>query len=175
MLQHPDEVSNPKGSAIIAELGLEQYSVWVGEDFSKHEELNQILKHQTERTAIMFPAGKAEILATRKDNWTPENLIVIDATWRKAKKIWQLNPQLHSLKAFTFSETEQSDYRIRKAPEQGYLSTVECIVKALRELEGGSKDYQPLLDLFRQMIDFQIEKMGEETFQRNYLKNKERE
>ncbi len=168
MLQHPDEASNSKGSAIIAELGLQQYSVWVGEDFTEHTELKRIISQEGERTAVMYPSGSALTIPDDIDDWQPETLIIIDATWRKASRIWQLNPQLHSLKALTFADDAQSEYRIRKAPEKGYLSTVECIVKALRCLEGDKNSYQSLLELFRQMIDFQIEKMGNETFRKNY-------
>ena len=172
-MQHPDEASNKKATAIIAELGLQQYQRWVGEDFTEHEGLNQLLQNKAGKIAILYPAEDAQKL-NAQDNVQAisgiEVLIVIDGTWRKASKIWQLNPQLHHLQAITFNEALSSDYRIRKEPEIGCLSTVESIVFALRILENSPQAYQGLLDLFVEMVDFQIEKMGDDTYQRNYQK-----
>ncbi|RDH82757.1 MAG: DTW domain-containing protein [endosymbiont of Galathealinum brachiosum] len=172
VLQHPDERNNPKGSAIIAELGLQKYQRWTAEDFSQHEEFNDFLiKHKSE-VAVLYPSKDAIELNKKwknKDGWNPKYLIVIDATWRKAKKIWELQPLLHKLPVLRLTEEEFSNYRIRKAPKDGYLSTIESIVISLRALEYNSQAYQPLLDLFAEMIDFQIEKMGERTYLKNYL------
>ncbi len=171
MLQHPDEARNPKGTAIIAELGLEQYACFQGEDFSQHAGLNEILKKDFGKIAVLYPAEGAEVLTRSADSdGTIKRLIVIDATWPKARKIWQLNPQLHPLPCYRCEPGMDSNYRIRKAPSEGQLSTLESIVWTLSVLEGDAQRYQPLLDLFAQMIDFQIKNMGEETYKRNYLK-----
>ncbi len=171
VLQHPDETDNAKGSSIIAELGLLQYQRWIAEDFSDHRELNRLLAEHKSEVAILYPVvGAIEL----KNEWQapPElslkYLIVIDATWRKAKKIWQLQPQLQKLPVFKLTNKQISNYRIRKVPEDGHLSTVESIVAALRALESRSQAYQPLLDLFAEMIDFQIKKMGKMTYLKNY-------
>jgi len=172
-LQHPDEASNKKATAIIAELGLQQYQRWVGEDFKEHDALNQLLENETGGVAVLYPTDGAEKLDVNLELTSArsiEVLIVIDGTWRKARKIWRLNPQLHQLQAVTFNEVLSSDYRIRKEPEAGCLSTVESIVFALRLLEGKPQAYQGLLDLFIEMVDFQISKMGEATYEQNYQK-----
>lgn len=172
VLQHPDELQNPKGSAIIAELGLQKYQRWIAEDFSKHTELNNFLiKHKSE-VAVLYPSQDAIELNKKwknKDELNLKYLIVIDATWRKSKKIWELQPLLHKLPTLRLTEEEISNYRIRKVPKDGYLSTIESVVVSLRALEYNSQAYQPLLDLFTEMIDFQIEKMGEKTYFKNYL------
>lgn len=178
VLQHPDEAKNPKGSAIIAELGLEQYMCWKGEDFNQHQRLESLLDESAGKTAILYPEEGAEwleaegtIAAGQDKPWADiENLIVIDGTWRKASKIWQINPRLHQLRRYRFREDMKSAYRIRKAPEQSYLSTVESIVYALRAIEDRPQVYADLLDLFGEMIDFQIKSMGKETYENNYLK-----
>ena len=172
VLQHPDEVNNPKGSAIIAELGLEKYQRWIAEDFSQHTELTDFLiKHKYE-VAVLYPSENAIELNNKwlkKVELNLKYLIVIDATWRKAKKIWELQPLLHELTTLKLTEEQISNYRIRKVPREGYLSTIESVVVSLRALEHGSQGYQPLLDLFTEMIDFQIEKMGKKTYLKNYL------
>ncbi|VAW70227.1 hypothetical protein MNBD_GAMMA10-1577 [hydrothermal vent metagenome] len=175
VLQHPDEVKNPKASAIIAELGLAHYQCWVGEDFSQHSGFQRLIAGNTEHIALLYPTEAAIVLNEEGvvEQGEIKYLIVIDATWRKARKIWALNAQLQALKVFRLVTGKASSYRIRKVPEAGYLSTVESIVEGLRVLEGGAERYQGLLDLFREMIDFQIEKMGKQTWKENYKKEKE--
>jgi len=175
VLQHPEETGNPKGSAIIAELGLEQYQRWVGEDFKQHEGLNKLLNDKSGNLAVLYPAEGAVYLTEdwkKKQGQSVKALLVIDGTWRKAKKIWELNTQLHNLPLLCLQEGRKTRYRIRKAPQEGYLSTVECIVEGLRILENCHDGYQPLLDLFTEMIDFQIDKMGKQTYLKNYQKKK---
>lgn len=171
VLQHPDETSNPKGSAIIAELGLQQYQRWIGEDFKHHQGLNEMLAKEPDNIALLYPADNSSILSSdwcENQGKSINSLIVIDGTWRKARKIWEINPQLHGLPTIRLNNENKSEYRIRKAPRDGYLSTVECIVVSLRELEGRPQGYQPLLELFSEMIDFQIEKMGKRVYLENY-------
>jgi len=175
VLQHPDEANNPKASAIIAELGLEHYQCWVGEDFSQHEGFQRLIVGNTESIVLLYPAEGAIELNNEggSDQRSIKHLIVIDATWRKARKIWALNAGLHLLKTYRLVTGKGSSYRIRKIPKEGYLSTVESVVEGLRVLESGVEGYQALLDLFREMIDFQIEKMGERTWKENYKKERE--
>lgn len=168
VLQHPDEAKNAKGSAIIAELGLQQYVRWQGEDFRQHSGLNTLIAEDD--VAILFPTPGAKVLQSMSGDQrrAVRRLVVIDASWRKARKIWAMNPQLHSLPQLCFGAGEVSGYRIRKIPREGYLSTVESIVVALRMLEARPGAYQGLIDLFDEMIDFQIEQMGESTYREHY-------
>jgi len=168
ILQHPDEVSNPKGSAIIAKLGLQQVECWVGEDFTQHADLNNLIKTAATEILILYPSEQAENLALL-DGSEIRTLLIIDATWRKAKRVWACNPQLHGLRCAKLQMDKASNYRIRKVPEQGYFSTVEAVAEGLRLLESKPRAYQPLLRLFDEMIDYQIKSMGSEVFERNYL------
>lgn len=175
VLQHPEETANPKGSAIIAELGLDLYQCWVGDDFQAHKGLMTLLDEKAGRVAILYPAEKSEVLEPQRLDHLAMDikvLIVIDGTWRKARKIWEMNPQLHTLPCYKLAVEQKSDYRIRKAPQQSCLSTVESIVAALRLIEKRPQGYQRILDLFTEMIDFQIQKMGKGTYIKNYSNKK---
>jgi len=193
VLQHPDEVSNAKGSAIIAKLGLKQYQSWVGEDFSQHPAFNELMDGSTEKIRVLYPDlpgpdGSGESRESRESSESGESgdsgqqtqqlrmdntqqveaLLVIDATWRKARLMWECNPRLQWLGRVMLGSDKASNYRIRKVPKQGYLSTVEAIVGGLRVLERQSNAYQSLLVLFDEMIDFQINSMGVEVYNANY-------
>ena len=171
VLQHPDEVNNSKGTGVIAELGLQKYQKWVSDDFAQHKELTGFIAENAEKTAILYPLQGADELTEESgmaETLNIENLIVIDGTWRKAKKIWELQPLLGKLQCLRLTNAQISNYRIRKVPGDGYLSTIESVVFALRALEGRRQAYQPLLDLFTEMVDYQITQMGEETYFKNY-------
>jgi len=169
VLQHPDEANNPKGSTIIAKLGLKQYKCWKGEDFSQNKALKELIDTDAEEILLLYPSEQAtELCAAEAADI--KYLLVIDATWRKARRIWEKTPCLHRLKTVKLAQNISSNYRIRKAPRAGYLSTVESIVAALRVLEPEPQGYKPLLQLFDEMIDFQIKNMGSDTYKENYRK-----
>ena len=171
VLQHPDESRVNKGTAIIAKLSLKNYTCWTGEDFSSHEALNQLLEKQSETVAIVYPSEHAETfeesMKVAEKDLKIKHLIFIDATWRKAKKIWSLSTNLHNLRSLKL-DAGHSNYRIRKVPADGYLSTVEAISESLSVLEADNKKYQPMLMVFDSMIDYQIKQMGSDTYKNNY-------
>ncbi|WHI52424.1 DTW domain-containing protein [Microbulbifer sp. MLAF003] len=81
-------------------------------------------------------------------------LIVIDATWKKSKKILHLNPQLQTLPRVNLSGGLKSNYTIRKTSISNGLSTIESIVQAMQLLEQKT-DFQRLLKPFERMIALQ--------------------
>jgi DTW domain-containing protein YfiP len=75
-------------------------------------------------------------------------LIVLDATWRKSRKILHRNPLLHRLPRLSLQGLPASSYRIRKAHSPEQLSTLEATCAALAQLDGNREKYQPLLAAF---------------------------
>ena len=172
VLQHPDESRINKGTAIIAKLSLKNYQCWQGEDFSAHPGLNQLIQSAADSVAVVYPSEKAcsveDSLSENDTSKKIRHLIFIDATWRKAKKIWSLSTNLQALRTIKLDANNKSNYRIRKVPADGYLSTVEAITVSLSAIDQQPEKYQPLLNVFDSMIDFQIEQMGQQTFEHNY-------
>ncbi|MGI0115875.1 tRNA-uridine aminocarboxypropyltransferase [Zooshikella sp. RANM57] len=173
VLQHPSEQKKAIGTAKILDLCINNCTRMIGECFSNHKPFEQMLKQPC---VILFPNDRAitvhefqhdYLQGTDIQSW---NLIVIDGTWKKAKKIWYLNPQLHTLPSIVLSQCEPSAYRIRKIPNSTYLSTVEAAVMALRELVNDQTILESPLAAFKAMIDQQIQIMGNEIYQNNYQK-----
>jgi len=179
VLQHPDETRHARGSAIIAQLCLQHYQCWVGEDFSSHAGLQQLLAQHAQTSLLVYPSPDAWLLADPQQlageyqqqalPFMPQRLIFIDASWRKAKKIWHSTPLLQTLSCVKLAPAQTSRYRIRKVPGEGYLSTIEAIACSLMWLERQQEKYLPLLTLFDAMIDRQINKMGRQTYLQNYV------
>ena len=167
VLQHPDEVDRALNTAHLAVLGLRNATLWVGEVFAA---LPGWLAQPGYRTCLLFPGEQARSVAAfgSDGDGRPVRLVVPDGTWRKARKLLYLNPALADLPRVTLADAPPSRYRLRKAPMEGSLSTLEAIVAALNLLEAPA-DYAALLKPFDALIEGQIAAMGEDTFRRNHL------
>ncbi len=167
ILQHPDEVTHALNTARLAALGLENAELKVGEVFA---DLQQWLNGDY-RACLLFPGEQAQELplsATPEDG-RPLLLVVPDGTWRKARKLLHLNPLLAELPRVCLPAGLQSRYRLRKAPGEGALATVEAITVALN-LQEAPACFDELLRPFEALIEGQIMAMGEDTFRRNHQK-----
>ena len=170
ILQHPSEVNHALNTARLAALGLNNAELIVGEVF---DDLPALLNPPGYQARLLFPADDAQPLEAYRSEGgeagsTSMLLVVPDGTWRKARKLLHLNPQLAALPRVTLAQAVPSRYRLRKAPGPGALSTVEAIVEALQTLEA-PKTFEALLRPFEALIDGQIAAMGEDTYQRNHL------
>ncbi|BBN11748.1 tRNA-uridine aminocarboxypropyltransferase [Marchantia polymorpha subsp. ruderalis] len=94
---------------------------------------------------------------------SPSQLIVLDGTWSKAKRIFYENPWLYSLPHYRLPPCDGgSRYGlIRKEPKPGCMSTVESIVLALQTLEPEIEGLDSLLNVFDFMIEDQKRCMGD--------------
>ena len=72
-------------------------------------------------------------------------LVLIDGTWRKAKKIWMSNPWLQQLRVCHI-DAVSSRYRIRRGSVPGGLATIEAAASALEQL--GEVKTEALLNAF---------------------------
>lgn len=178
VLQHPDEARHPLNTARLAVLGLRNSEMWVGEHFPELEA--QIALYPS--AILLFPKregdvrllgdSRARLEELDRSESAPAScgrrlLIVPDGTWRKARRLVQINPVLEPLSRLSLPEGDPSEYRVRKAREAGAVSTIEAIVRALSLLEPAA-DLQSLLTPFNVMIEQQIKAMGDEVYRRNH-------
>lgn len=140
VLQHPDEVRHPKNTLRLARLCLPEIQVRVGESPQDFADLPQWIGSR--RALLCYPDDTSAAL---EQVAPPELLIFIDATWRKAYKILQLNPWLQALPRCHFDAAPEGDYRLRKTSRAGGLSTLEAIAYGLNCVE--SADYSALNQL----------------------------
>jgi len=171
ILQHPSEVKRAIGTARILTLSLPNARLWVGEDFSHHDELNALLRDPLREIYLVYPGENSEpisqLACQLMNEGAKRTLILLDGTWKKAYKMWQLSTNLQALPTVSLDNADRGNYRIRKSPKDQGVSTVEAGYLALAALEGEEKFF-PLIDAFNQMIEFQIQQMPEGVFERNY-------
>ncbi len=174
ILQHKIETKHALNTTRILVKSLKNISLIVGENFSDHEELNAVLSDPENKCALIFPTVHSAILKKEElySRLPLTHILLLDGTWRKAKKIFFLSKNLHSLTTLKIEPEVKSDYRLRKSPIVTGLSTLEAAVHVLGVVEP-ELPTENLLRSFRKMIDLQIEKMGKETYKKNYKDNNE--
>ncbi|MDQ2075616.1 DTW domain-containing protein [Marinimicrobium sp. ABcell2] len=157
ILQHPKEAGTAKNTAGLLHLSLSNSELHVGEVFST-ELLNQILSGD-KTNLLLYPSNTDPALPEPPHvDWKdlePEHLrlIVLDGTWRKSQKMLYLNPALQQLPRMALTNSAPSNYRIRRAPKPGHLSTLEASCYALTLLENDQNTYRPILAAFDDFID----------------------
>jgi len=143
LLQHPDEQFEAKGTARLLSLSLSRCTVWVGEQFDAGA-----LAQVTCGAALLYPASAAS-MAVHSDAVPPTCLVVIDATWRKSRKMLALNPLLQTLPRLALTALDSaapSRYAaLRRAHQSQQLSTLEASVLALQQWEPTPERFAPLL------------------------------
>jgi len=172
IFQHVSEKKHALGTAKILSLSLQQCSLQVGEEFTE-DFLKETLFSDHKKSYLLFPTKNAisfDSLTSKEREKV--RLIVIDGTWRKAKRLLYKNPLLENLPSLHLGLDKTSRYTIRKPPFSGALSTLEAVYEALSFLEKDHDKFAPLLETFQRMIKNQIEKIPKDTFQKNYKKNK---
>ena len=188
ILQHPNEAKHALGTARIAALSLTNCQLFTA---TAPENSPALLAQLTANdTFLVYPSadaiGLGELLA--KQPIAPSNhlqsittpspyyqLLFLDGTWRKTRRMLFESPLLQRLPklAFTPNQSQLSRYRIRKAPSVNCLSTVESIALVLERLEQNVNKYQGLLSTQAWMVEKQISAMGPSTYAKNYTEQNE--
>lgn len=154
ILQHPRESKHPFGTARLVGLSLPNAQVHVvcgglAGDLQCRLEL-------PDDAAVLYPHADAVDLASMPAAEHPSTLVVLDATWAHARRLYKHNPWLQRLRHVRLHPERPSNYRIRKEPRPDFVSTLEAIVGALRIVEPETPGVDTLLASFDHMIDRQL-------------------
>lgn len=102
-------------------------------------------------SVLLFPSEKS--VSVEEMNFEVTNLIVLDGTWTKARRMYNENPWLKLLPHLRLDLDKLSLYsEVRQQPRDGYLSTIESIVYALKAVGENSEGLDGLLDVFASMV-----------------------
>ncbi|KAK9269538.1 hypothetical protein L1049_001314 [Liquidambar formosana] len=105
-------------------------------------------------SVLLFPSEKAiGVEGLEAINFEVKNLIVLDGTWAKARRMYYENPWLKLLPHLKLDPNTLSLYsEVRQQPKAGYLSTIESIVLALKAVGNNPEGLDNLLDVFESMV-----------------------
>jgi DTW domain-containing protein YfiP len=154
VVQHPRERDVPIGTARMATLCLPSSELHITTSVAESPELARALADPS-RPAILLSPGEGARDIVREPPAGPITLVVVDGTWWQAAKIIKCDPVLRALPRYAFTPPSPSEYRIRREPEETFVSTIEALALALAALEG--KSFDALFAPFRAMVDFQLE------------------
>jgi len=153
ILQHPLEAHQAKNSARLLHLSLPGSRLLVGEAFDDAALLARM--PDDKYTVLLYPptdyaghAVPAPLETARVGALQQLRLVVLDATWRKSRKMLHQSPALQRLPRLALEDVPAGRYTIRKAHAPGQLSTLEASCAALAQLEGDTARWQPLLAAF---------------------------
>ncbi|CAI0379894.1 unnamed protein product [Linum tenue] len=121
-------------------------------------------------SVLLYPSDESVVsvdeLRGGMNNFEVKNLIVLDGTWSKAKKVYKENPWLKLLPHLKLDLGKSSLFSdVRRQPKAGCLSTIESIVYALKAAgEEPEERLDGLLEVFSSMVAeqrrFKAEKLG---------------
>lgn len=170
LLMHPMEAKKEKmGTGRISLAMLSNSRMIMGVDFTLDEEVNALISNPDNLCFTMYPGERS--LNVSKHDVSPienalrakKNLVVflIDGTWPCAKKMMRLSKNIRSLPRVSFTAHHTSIFDIKEQPADYCLSTLESIHFFIQEcnrrgLESTFKKEDHMLDVFKVMIDFQI-------------------
>jgi DTW domain-containing protein YfiP len=171
ILQHRQEHDHALNTARIAVLGLGQCQLHTVTDARVEDTLPAALLAELDNALLIYPGPLSRDIADLEPHEVlTRPLLLLDASWRKSRRLLLTSPWLHALPRISFDLHAPSRYRIRREPEKNYCSSLEALCTVLGSLEHNEQKYAPLLAAMDVMIAQQIEQMGEATFRRNYLR-----
>ncbi len=159
ILQHPLEVGNAKNSARLLHLCATGSVLEIGEAFDP-ERLRTLLHADGRAPLLLYPATP-DAMPAPMPALAPDRLrlVLLDATWRKSRKMLHLNPILQGLPRLALEDVPASAYRIRKAHAPHQLSSLEAAACALAQIEGDPEKFHPVLEAFDGFVSRQAAHM----------------
>lgn len=162
ILRHPDERRKTLSTVSLIKQRYPDVLVKEGEVFNSIRRPN---------LALIFPDFDSDVDLSRNKRIQHEairfssqaeqkTLVLLDATWRKAKRMLHENVWLKELPLVSIAPRSASNYLLRKVPAPNALSTVEAFALVQDDL-----DLQELLVSFMKK---QIEVMGKDKYENNY-------
>jgi DTW domain-containing protein YfiP len=123
------------------------------EEFAE-EDLHSWLYAEGKTPILLYPSTEmGQTIATSAlTNPSQLRLVLLDATWRKSRKMLFRNPLLQSLPRLALTDMPSSRYAIRKAHALDQLSSFEACCYALMQLEKNAEKYTLGLQIFDDFI-----------------------
>lgn len=165
ILQDPKEAKHALSSAPILAKSIIGSRLIIGEQFDPIQILG---KNWQQESLLVFPSENS-LNSEQAQQQKFKYIILLDGTWRKVSRLLHLNPWLNELTSISIRASSASKYTIRKSPRDDGLSTIEAAACILNDLHN-SQNYTSILGAFYKMVNLQIQAMGKDTFQKNYVK-----
>jgi DTW domain-containing protein len=173
---HPREYKDTKaGTGRLTRLCLKNSEIHMGVRFDNHKAVQEHINDPAYSPMLLYPGADSRTLSDQglRDTVSHDRrplIILLDATWHNAKKMFLESPTLQKLPRLRIEPEEKSRYIIKKQPHDWCLSTIEAAHELMKTLENSGLDtYErpgQMLNLFERMQQFQIDCMQDPGRQR---------
>ena len=102
------------------------------------------------RTWLLWPDGTGT-QPDMSDLATPDRVVVIDATWQQARRLYSNMPVLRTLPRLVLPEPTRSRDRLREQHRSDGMSTIEAVAAAVAKIEG-AETARPLESLYDEVV-----------------------
>lgn len=171
---HPQEAKKIRnGTGRLTHLCLSNSEIFFGIDFSAHPRVQSLLADEKYNPFILYPGKTSKDISEYDSKQLSFGgkiplVIVIDGTWKSAKKIMKLSQNLHQLPRISISPEEPSRFYIKQQPNIICLSTIEAIFFLLTEFENKGLEkldgrHNNLLDVLDKMVRVQMSHINDST------------
>lgn len=152
----------------------------MGSDFDNHQAVQDLIHDARYFPMLLYPGRDAIDLSDRGAlsgflDGRQLLVILLDATWRSARRMFNRSPSLQRLPRLGIMSGEKSRYLIKKQPHDWCLSTIEAAHELMKALDRAGLDSyarpDQMLDLFDRMQQHQISCMQDPARQ-NYRRGK---
>lgn len=157
VLRHPDESKHPLATLPLLERYFENLQVLEGNYFN--EILGTLIYPKTNDSAVYTSQELIKL---------PLPLILIDASWKKSKRILFQNPWLEDLPRYEIKGLD-SNYLLRKQIRPGALNTLETFVTCWKKLQPAQeKKQEKLMSIFHEFIKKKAQYIGQDRLESFY-------
>ena len=146
LLTHSREIDRKTNTGLLAletSNGFVERVIW--DRVNPCEKLIELIK--SKNTALLYPNSESK---TKFNLNHYDNIILLDATWQEAKKMYNQSGYLKAIDKISLSNTQPSHYQLRKNQPKGGLCTIECVIE-LFKLNG---NFQTVEKLQSEFINF---------------------
>jgi DTW domain-containing protein YfiP len=174
---HPKEYKEEKAATgRFTHLCLQNSEIHMGIEFDSHKVFQEQIHDKRYFPMLLYPGKDAIDLSgggALSGFLHDRQLLVIllDATWRNARKMFNRSPTLQKLPRLGIVPAEKSRYLIKRQPHDWCLSTIEAAHELMIALDNAGLDIYArptqMLDLFDRMQQYQISCMQDPARQ-NY-------
>jgi DTW domain-containing protein len=136
ILRHVQEAERPSNTGRLVALAMPNSRIFScgGGDRIGLSSLNEELL-RSPGTWLLWPDG----ISTRSDmpdKTPPERVVVLDATWRQARRLYNRMPILRAMPRLALPAPTQYRNRLREQHRSDGMSTIEAVAAAVTKLEG---------------------------------------
>lgn len=158
LLMHKEESYKPSNTGRLIEHILPQYShrhYWSRTE--PDPAFIALIQDPQYQPYIIFPGdrgGYDDRVVTRADQSTSKTplFIILDGSWRQAGRMFRLSAYLQNIPVLPLTTQRHSEYRLRKAPDEFHLCTVEVAIELLNQ-HGQAESGTALEEYFKRFND----------------------